>query len=94
MDVKEAVRTALQHLAASFDDEEVVDPALEEVKFDYDSDEWLITFGFERPWDPPRSNSLTEYEILKRRTFKVVRIDDKSGKVLSLTNRVLITFDS
>ena len=94
MDVKEAVRTALQHLATSFDDEEVVDPALEEVKFDYDSDEWLITFGFERPWDPPRSNSFTDYELLKRRTFKVVRIDDKSGKVLSLTNRVLITSDS
>ena len=94
MDVKEAVRTALQHLATSFDDEEVVDPALEEVKLDYDSDEWLITFGFERPWDPPRSNFLTEYEILKRRTYKVVRIDDESGKVLSLANRVLITSDS
>ena len=94
MDVKEAVRTALHHLAAAFDDEEVVDPTLEEVDFDYDSDEWLITVGFERPWDPPRSNSLTEYEILKQRTFKVVRIDDKSGKILSLANRVLIVAES
>lgn len=94
MDVKAAVRTALQHLAIAFDDEEVVAPALEEVKFDHDSDEWLITVGFERSWDPPRNNSLTEYEILKRRTLKVVCIDDISGKVLSLTNRVLITSDS
>lgn len=94
MDVKEAVRTALQHLAIAFDDEEVVDPALEEVDFDYYSDEWLITFGFERPWDLPRSNPLTEYEILKRRIYKVVRINDISGKVISITNRVLITSDS
>lgn len=94
MDVKEAVRTALQHLAVTFDDEGVVHLALEEVDFDDYSDEWLITFGFERPWDPPRSNSLTEYEILKRRTLKVVRIDDISGEVLSLTNRVLAATES
>ena len=94
MDVKEAVRTALQHLATLFDDEGVVHLALEEVEFDDYTDEWLITFGFERPWDPPISNSLTEYEILKRRTLKVVRIDNISSKVLSLTNRVLITSDS
>ena len=94
MDVKEAVRTALQHLATLFDDEGVVHLALEEVKFDDYSDEWSITFGFERPWDPPRSNSLTEYEILKRRTLKVVHIDDISGKVLSLTNRVLAATES
>ena len=51
MEVKEAVLTAKRYVADVFADEVVTDVGLEEVEFDEESDVWVVTIGFSRPWD-------------------------------------------
>ncbi len=89
MDIKEAVKAAKQHVIYLFDDEKIWDIGLEEVKFDIVSQNWLITIGFSREWEQARP-VLTMFEAAKKRTYKVVTID-QLGKVISLTDRVLPT---
>ena len=86
MDVKEAVRTAKQYLVDIYDGENITDVGLEEAVFDDESDSWNITIGFSRPWDT-RNNVVTALRL--RRSYKVVSIDDSTGRVESLTDRVL-----
>ena len=94
MDVKEAVKTAKAYVADLFEGEGLESIGLEEVVFEDEADVWKITIGFARPWD--RVKGVTEAMSAlsfggspewKRRSFKVVRIEDGSGKVLSLTSR-------
>jgi hypothetical protein len=47
---------------------------------------WNITIGFSRPWDT-RNNVITSLRL--RRSYKVVSIDDTTGRVESLTDRIL-----
>ena len=86
MDVKEAVRTAKAYLVDLFDGENITDIGLEEVVFNDDSDNWNITIGFSRPWDT-RNNVVAA--LRPRRSYKVISIDDNTGRVESLTDRVL-----
>ena len=93
MDVKEAVTKARTYIADLFQDEGIENVGLEEVVFEDGEDVWKITIGFNRPWDHMRVFP-GAFEVLsrkpeweKRRAFKVVRIEDGSGKVLSLTHR-------
>ena len=86
MDVKEAVRTAKDYLVDLFDGENITDIGLEEVVFNDDSDNWNITIGFSRPWDT-RNNVVAALRL--RRSYKVISIDDNTGRVESLTDRVL-----
>ena len=85
MDVKEAAARAKRHIAELFGDEQISDVGLEEIRFD-EPDTWRVTIGFSRPWD-------AKFDISKMgmagksRTFKVVRISDKSGEALDVTNR-------
>ena len=67
----------------------LTDVGLEEVVFDYESDQWLITIGFSRPWVHPKALSAALREDPLKRSYKVVRINDADGKVLSLKDRVL-----
>ena len=89
MDVKEAVGTAKTYVADLFAEEEIMNVGLEEVGFDECQDRWIVTVGFSRPWD--RRNALTQ--ALKQghldRSYKVLQIADKDGRVLSLRDRVL-----
>ena len=90
MDVKEAVKKAKSHMIDLFDDEEIADVGLEEVELDETSNTWNITVGFSRPWhrrtqDPMTAALLPAY----RRSYKVVRINDDSGKVISIMDRIL-----
>lgn len=95
MDVKEAVGTAKTYVEELFRGEGLENIGLEEVVFEEEADVWKITIGFTRPWDRVKGvadvmSALSSGEIpeWKRRSFKVVRIEDGSGKVLSLTHRV------
>ena len=89
MDVKEAVRTAKDYLGYLFEDEQITDVGLEEVVFEDMSNIWKITIGFSRPWEHngPLVAKLTEGR--PARSYKVLSINDDSGKVESLTDRVL-----
>ena len=55
----------------------------------HESNDWKITIGFHRPWDH-RNKLLTALgDQYPARSYKVVRIDDDDGRVISVTDRVL-----
>lgn len=89
MDVKEAVKTAKQHVAELFHEEGIYFVGLEEVKFDTDSHEWLVTVGFERRWDRTPRPIRTALIPNPKRIYKLVRMNDKNGEILALTDGFL-----
>ena len=89
MEVKEAARMAKNYIVDLFGDEAIADVGFEEVDFDQESNAWKITIGFHRPWDH-RNKLLTALgDQYPSRSYKVVRIDNAGGRVISVTDRVL-----
>ena len=93
MDVREAAQTAREYLLALFVGEQITNVGLEEVEFDDRSNDWMITIGFSRPWD--QKNSLTAMigEGRPDRSYKIIRLSDKNGRVKSLKDRILPASD-
>ena len=89
MDVKQVVQKAKEYLADLFDGEEIEYVGLEEVDFDDESQQWKITIGFSRPWDRPKALPASLLEDPLKRSYKVVRINDADGRVISLKDRIL-----
>lgn len=91
MDVKEAAQTAKDYLTDLFADESITNVGLEEVEFDEFDNVWKITVGFSRPWDRRVSIAVTlsGERPPHGRSYKVVRINDVDGVVVSLTDRLL-----
>ena len=94
MDVKEAVKTAKVYVTDLFEGEDIENMGLEEVLFDDGAGVWKVTVGFTRPWDRAKNFvdamsavSAGEFPEWKRRSFKVVQIQDGTEKVISLTHR-------
>ena len=89
MEVKEAVRLAKSYVADLFEAEQITNLGLEEIVFDEPSNSWKVTIGFSRPWDQkgPLATALAERST--GRSYKVVRIDDGSHQVQSVTDRFL-----
>ena len=83
MIVDEAVKLAKEHIQHLFKDESIQHLGLEEVVFE-DHQIWKITLGFSRGWD-----TITFERSRLERTYKVIRINDKSGKVISMLDRIL-----
>ena len=79
MEVKEAVGTAKAHVTELFAEEEIMNVGLEEVEFE---NGWRITIGFSRPWD---RRILTA----PGRSYKVIFVNDETGSVISVTDRLL-----
>ena len=93
MDVKEAVGIAKSYIAELFGDEVITDIGLEEVVLDELSGDWKVTIGFARRWN--RASAPGTPVIVRRldsleRSYKVVRIKDSDGRVISLTDRLLV----
>lgn len=91
MNVKEAVQKAKQHLLELFNDEPITYVGLEEVEFDDEADEWIITISFARFWDStpiPRAIGGQNRGDLNNKVF---RIDDHDGRVKSIRDRLLIS---
>lgn len=86
MDVKQAVQIAKKHITEIFADEPIENVGLEEVEFDEIKNAWAVTIGFSRFWGHP-SNFVRAFDSDAARTFKTVRIDDKSGRVQSVKHR-------
>ena len=89
MDVKEAVRTAKSQVAEIFSDESIVDVGLEEVEFDESNEVWLITIGFTRVWQRPAAPIVRVLGGDSQRAFKIVRIENDTGRVLSVKHRAI-----
>ena len=80
LDVQEAVRTAKTSLLEAFTGENPNAPRLEEIRLD--GTIWKITISF------ARGDTLVA-SVLEPRTFKVVQIDDLTGRVVAITHRNL-----
>ena len=89
MDVREAVIKAKAYLAELYLDENISNVGLEEIERDDQTNTWNITIGFSRPWDEPRNPFavLTKQMPVLKRSYKLVRVDDETGKILSVKNR-------
>ncbi len=89
MDVKEAAQTAKAYVVELFAEEQIVNIGLEEAEFDRISNTWKITIGFSRPWDQKNVLSAALGEGRPARSYKVMRINNESGGVESLKDRLL-----
>ena len=88
MDVKEAVGTAKTYVADLFADEGVAYVGLEEIVFDELSGDWKVTIGFSRPWSQLNAVVTALAPDRHGRAYKVVRIKDRDGSIVSLTDRL------
>ncbi len=94
MDVKEAVGIAKGYVIDLFAEEAITHVALEEVVFDEPSGDWKVTIGFTPRWNQFNA-ALTSalgngHPDSRNRSYKVVRIRDLDGRVISLTDRLLV----
>jgi hypothetical protein len=64
MDVKEAIATAKNYLNEVYADEQVTNLGLEEVEHILAAGNWIITLGFSRPWNTPRTRAQEVLENL------------------------------
>ena len=87
MNVTEAISLARTRIAEIFTEEEILYLGLEEVEFDELEKQWYVTMGFSRPWDEPRNALAVATATYTRRTYKIVRIADATGEVISVKNR-------
>ena len=92
MDVKQAVRTAVEYVTDIYADAIIRDVDVEEIAFDDAQNAWKITIGFFRSWSPTTLEQALrriESKQWKDRTFKVVQINDSEGRVVSMAHRQL-----
>jgi hypothetical protein len=105
MDVKDAVKVAKDYVRTIFEDEHITEVGLEETDFDEKSGEWKITIGFKRPFKtgstdkkhssnlaglPSLLNELSRgHTVYMERWYKLVSIDDKTGSVLNMRDRII-----
>ena len=82
MDVKEAVRVAKAYTFDLFAEESIKNIGLEEVE--ERGGIWRITIGFSRPWDSNIGNVLGG---ASGRTYKIILVNDKNGRILSVKDR-------
>jgi hypothetical protein len=82
---KEAIRKAKASVAQLFEEENVDDIRLEEIRFDDRLDCWMITIGFERPRRVSVNGLALDLES-GRRDYKVVSISDATGKTIAISS--------
>ena len=91
MNVKEAAARAKEYVADLFAEEGIGNVGLEEIESSTgpDSRVWIVTVGFSRPWDQGSLATITLGQRGLRRSYKVLRIDDNTGNVESVKDRIL-----
>jgi hypothetical protein len=90
MNVKDAVKLAMEYVADLFEDEKIENLGLEEVEYDDDNHYWQVTIGFSRPWDYSRNAFAALASAggnTPRRTYKLITINAQTKEVLSIKNR-------
>jgi nitroreductase len=91
MDAKEAIAAAKRYVNDIYADEHVTNLGLEEIEHILAAGNWVITLGFSRPWNTPRTRAQEVLENLGavsslKRSYKVITMAD-DGMVLSMKNR-------
>lgn len=88
MNVKHAVKKAVEYIVDIFESEKLENIGLEEVVLNEAEDMWEVTVGFSRPWDHQKSGLIASVQALNpRRRYKIVQIDNESGEVKSIKIR-------
>lgn len=90
MEVKEAVKAALEYVDEVFANMKLTNVGLEEVVYDDLQAQWKVTVGFSRPWDyDPQGLHLSAIKGSRPvgRTYKVVEIRDSDGKATAIKMR-------
>jgi hypothetical protein len=87
VEVKQAVTIAKNYIADLFQNEQMSDLGLEEVEYDEQGGEWLVTLGFSRPWERALGFMGAMQTPQQRRSYKTLRVNDKTEQVLSVKNR-------
>jgi hypothetical protein len=88
MQVKDAVRQAKSYLSELLSDEGLTNLGLEEIEFDEANSVWNVTLGFSRPWNSTRGPlSTISGEPPARRAYRVLRVRDSDGEVVSVKKR-------
>jgi hypothetical protein len=92
MDDKEAVAAAKKYITDIYAEEQVTNLGLEEIEHILARGNWVITLGFSRPWNTPRTRAQEVLENLGavsslKRSYKVITMAE-DGTVLSMKNRV------
>lgn len=98
IDLKAAAQAASTYLRAAFASEPIQDVRLEEVDRSKDGRFWLITLGFDVPRSPRTAVEAAQewgapiaftYPLprLMDRVFKVLKVDGRTGEVLSMKIR-------
>ena len=95
MEVKEAAQVAKATVASLFEDQQISNILLEEVDFEELPETWSITVGFFRQAQVDSQSIVGSLSPLigRRRSFKVVRIRDRDGQVLSVKHRSVVGID-
>lgn len=86
MDVQTVIAKAKDYVSSIFGPEGAFNIGLEEVRFDGDNDAWDVTIGFSRPWD--RGSTSPIIQTPDKRTYKIVEISDRDGRVVGVRNRL------
>jgi len=97
MDAKTAVELAKIYIQDLFADEQITDLGLDETEYDQASKTWIITIGFSRPWNTPRTRAQEILENLGaasglRRSYRAITISD-DGQIISMKRRSRETAD-
>lgn len=89
MDALEAIATAKKYLSEVFQEEQITAVTLEETE--NLGDRWIVTLGFSRPWNTPRTRAQEVLENLgaatplRRSEKSITMIND--GTVISMKDR-------
>lgn len=90
LSVKSVVQKAISHAGELFANEGISNLGLEEVDYDSENRVWIVTVGFSRSWDSPLGALSTVIRqnsgIGPNRSFKIIRISDADGEILSVKN--------
>lgn len=88
MEAQEVVGKAKEFIQELFVKEGISNLGLEEIEFDEAAGAWSITVGFSRPWEMPQSAiAAVAHQMRPPRDYKIIRICDKTGRLLSVKNR-------
>lgn len=88
MDAKEAVKSAKRYVSEMLSEEGIVNLGLEEIERDDSEKTWNVTVGFSRPWNTAKGPlSTLSGEIPARRAYRVIRIRESDGEVLSMKRK-------
>jgi hypothetical protein len=89
----ESIATAKQYVTKIYAEEAVTNLGLEEVEHSVQAGQWIVTLGFSRPWNTPRTRA---HEVLEnlvgrhRRTSHFSLYNDMLGMITASFSNIIV----